>query len=179
MLVSALALLFATAPLPAETDRAYAGSGTLLLGDQRLRLDGVAVLRPDGSTLVDALTGAPVADGEHLCAADEGEGGVGRLRCWSADGPVVTIATGGRPGRLALHDGMVAYVASPQGFPSVRVAPVDGSAPPRALTNVDLKRVPGQAPAGFVPPPLRDTLRFDGPLLRWQSAEGAQAVAWR
>jgi hypothetical protein len=92
---------------------------------------------------------------------------------------VVTIATGGRPGRLALHDGMVAYVASPQGFPSVRVAPADGSAPPRALTNVDLKRVPGQAPAGFVPPPLRDTLRFDGPLLRWQSAEGAQAVAWR
>jgi hypothetical protein len=111
MLVSALALLFATAPLPAETDRAYAGSGTLLLGDQRLRLDGVAVLRPDGSTLVDALTGAPVADGEHLCAADEGEGGVGRLRCWSAEGPVVTIATGCRTGRLAQHDGKVAYVA--------------------------------------------------------------------
>jgi hypothetical protein len=86
---------------------------------------------------------------------------------------------GSRPGRLALGDGVLAWVASGEGLPRVHVAPVDGASPPRALTNVGLQYVPGHRPDGFVPPPLRDTLRFDGAWLRWDSAEGPQEVRWR
>lgn len=165
--------------LPAEVDRPYVGDGTLALGDLRLRLEGQRLLLPDGQVLVEGLLGDPVSDGAHLCASDEGDGGRGRLRCWDRGLHVVTLATGGRPGRLALDPAMLAWVASPTGLPQVTVAPVDGSAPARALTNVDLQRVPGRAPAGFVPPPLGRSLRFDGDLLRWDTPDGPRELRWR
>ena len=179
-LLAALAAAPAAAgSLPAESDRPYAGSGSLELGGQRLRLDGQRLLLPDGRPLVEGLLGDPVSDGAHLCAADEGGDGRGRLRCWDTGLRAVTLAMGGRPGRLALDQDMLAWVASPTGLPQVTVAPVDGSAPARALTNVDLQRVPGRAPDGFVPPPLGRSLRFDGDRLRWDTPDGARELRWR
>jgi hypothetical protein len=193
--VSGGLLLFLSVLLPAHAggvpmDSAYAGSGLVPLGAFTLHLDGARILMPDGRVLVDRLVAAPVWDGAHLCAADEGyEGappardpalvGVGRLRCWNALLEPVTLALGGRPGRLALAGAHVAWVASPAGWPSVHVGSVDASEPARALTNVGLQRVPGRAPEGFVPPPLGDTLRFDGDALRWDTPSGPQAVRWR
>ena len=157
----------------------YRGSGTLPLGGAQLALRGKVLYRPDGQVLVDKLYTAPVSDGAHVCAADEGADGLGRLRCWDAALQPVTIQVGGRPGRLALGPGAVAWVASPAGLPQVFVAPVRGAAPPRPLTNQGLQRVPGRAPDGFVAPPLRNSLRFDGDVLRWDTAEGPRSVGWR
>lgn len=167
-----------TAPAGAETDVAYVGAGTLRLGAEALRLEGSRLLRASGAALVLGLRFDPVADGAHLCAADEGEDGLGRLRCWDAAFRATTVVLGGRPGRLALSGAVVAYVASPEGLPQVTVARVDGAAPPRPLTNVGLQRVVGQAPLGFVPPPLGRSLRFDGAWLRWDSPTGPQSVRW-
>lgn len=162
----------------AETDVAYVGEGTLRLGAEALRLEGGRLLRASGAVLVQGLRFDPVADGAHLCAADEGEDGLGRLRCWDAAFRATTVVLGGRPGRLALSGAVVAYVASPEGLPQVAVARVDGATPPRPLTNVGLQRVVGQPPLGFVPPPLGRSLRFDGAWLRWDSPVGPQSVRW-
>jgi hypothetical protein len=167
------------AQLPADIDIPYAGSGTLALGGAELTLQGRTILRPDGAVLTEKLYTAPVADGAHLCAADEGADGLGRLRCWNTSLQPVTLQIGGRPGRLAIGPGWLAWVASPAGLPQVFVAPANASAPPRALTNVGLDYTPGRAPEGFVPPPLRSSLRFDGDFLRWDTAEGPRSVRWR
>ena len=171
-------------------DSVYDGAALIPMGTLTLHLDGQRIFAPDGRVVVEGLVSAPVWDGAHLCAADEGYGGpapgqpaalvgVGRLRCWNALLEPVTLALGGRPGRLALAGAHVAWVASPAGLPQVHVAAVDGSVAPRALTNVGLKRVPGRAPVGFIPPPLGESLRFDAEFLRWDTPEGPREVRWR
>ena len=162
-----------------ETDIAYQGSGELPLGSLRLRLNGTQLLRPDGEILVDRLYSPPVGNGAWLCAADEGTRGLGRLRCWDSELHPVTLAVGGRPGRLAIQTDMVAWVASPEGLPQLFIASLDGRIPARALNNVGLQREPGRAPEGFVPPPLGQTLRFDGDWLRWESPDGPHSVRWQ
>lgn len=176
-----LLLLLALAPLQAapESDVPYSGSGTLQLGTQTLRLEQQHIRLASGEVLVEGLYGPPVSDGQTLCAADETATGLGRLRCWDRSLHATTLASGGRPGRLALGGSWVAWVASPQGLPQVFVAPVNGTQAARALTNVDLDYTPGQAPVGFVAPPMRQSLRFDGDYLRWESAEGPKVVRWR
>ena len=174
-----LTLLAHAAPLSTETDRPYAGHAVFRLGDGTLTLEGQQVVTRGGGILVDRLLGPPVNRADVLCAADEGDDGLGRLRCWNERRQPVTLATGGRPSRLALGAAHLAWVASPEGLPQVFVAPLDASAPSRALTNLKLQRVPGRAPAGFVPPPLRQTLRFEGDLLRWEAQDGAHEVRWR
>jgi hypothetical protein len=174
-----LLLLLTLALAAPETDVRYTGSGSLPLGSQTLRLERQSILLPSGEVLVEGLYGPPVSDGQTLCAADETATGLGRLRCWDRSLHPTTLATGGRPGRLALGGTWLAWVASPQGLPQVFVAPVNGTQAARALTNVGLDYTPGQAPAGFVAPPMRQSLHFDGDYLRWDSAEGPKAVRWR
>ena len=184
--------LLGAAPLPPETDVPYSGSGIWRVGGREVRLEGQRLVAGT-EILADRLYTAPVGDGAWLCAADEAEDVIGRLRCWGEGLRAVTIAEGGRPGRLALRSAdpagapapavpasaMIAFVASPTGLPQVSVASADGRIAARALTNADLRYAPGQRPAGFVPPPTRQTLRFDGDWVRWEGAEGAQSVRWR
>lgn len=165
--------------LPPETDATFSGFATYPLGGSTVLLDGRALYAADGRLLANELLCAPKGDGSFLCAADEGHDGLGQLRCWDSALREVLLAAGGRPSRLALQAGNVAWVASPTGLPQVFVASTDGKVAPRALTNVGLQRVPGRAPAGFVPPPLRDTLRFDGDRLRWETQDGPREVRWR
>ncbi len=165
--------------LPPETDVTFSGFATFPLGQSTVLLDGRALYAADGRLLADDLLSAPKGDGTFVCAADEGHDGLGQLRCWDGALREVFLATGGRPSRLTLHAGNAAWVASPAGLPQVFVASADGKVAPRALTNVGLQRVPGRAPVGFVPPPLRDTLRFEGDLLRWDTQDGPREVRWR
>ncbi len=193
-----LALLLCAMPAraePTETDRPYAGHGALTLGAETLTLNGRRIVDARGSVLVDRLLGPPVSRADVLCAADEGADGLGQLRCWNARREPVTLAVGGRPSRLALGGTHLAWVASPGGIPQVFVAPLDGHAAPRSLTNVAvvaargeaLRRAagppppptPGKAPPGFVPPPLRQSLRFDGDMLRWEAQDGHHEARWR
>ena len=163
---------------PAESDIPYAGAQTLRVGTVTLRVEGTRLLGP-GATLTERLYTDPVADSTHVCAADDGTNGTGRLRCWNADLKPTTLFEGGRPDRLAMHGDHVAWVASPGGLPQVYIGWADAHAAPRALTNVDLKRVPGRAPEGFVPPPLGRTLRFEGDWLRWETPDGTRRVGWQ
>lgn len=169
---------FAGTPLP-ESDVPYAGHAALRVGAQSVTLDGTRILRADGTVLVDHLYAAPVADAHTLCAVDDAASGVGRLRCWNDVLQPTTIVQGGRPDRLALQGDHLAWVASPAGLGQVTIGWVDGRTPPRPLTNVGLQRVPGRAPAGWVPPPLGDSLRFDGDRLRWDAPDGAHEAMWR
>lgn len=165
-------------PLP-ESDVPYAGHAVVQLGGASLTLDGTRVLRADGTVLVDGLYAAPVYDGRTLCAADDGTNGLGRVRCWNTALQPTTVVEGGRPDRLALAGEHLAWVASPTGIGQVTIGWVDGRTPPRPLTNVGLQRVPGRAPDGWVPPPLGDSLRFDGAALRWDTPDGPRQAAWR
>jgi hypothetical protein len=141
------------------------------------------MVEPGGNAVASGLYEAPVVDGADLCAATEGPTGAGWLRCWRTEGgrlgPPVSLATGGRPDRIALAEGWVAWVASPAGLPQVFVATVDGNEPPRALTNIDLAPGGGGPPPEFVPPPHRDRLHFEGDHLRWQGPDGPESVPWR
>lgn len=86
----------------------------------------------------------------------------------------------GHPDRatIAPDGSSVAYVASLDGMPAVWVVPFDGGAP-RPLTNEGLVRVPGEAPQGFVPPPVEASIAFDADELVWFSSAGEHRVAWR
>lgn len=172
---------------PTETDRPYTGRGTLTLGAETLTLHGQRIVDTRGAVLVDRLLGPPVSRADVLCASDEGGDGLGRLRCWNARREPLTLATGGRPSRLALGGTHLAWVASPGGIPQVFVAPLDGHTAPRALTNVAVVAarkaaglpIPGKVPTGFMAPPLRDSLRFHGDVLRWEAQDGPHEARWR
>lgn len=95
----------------------------------------------------------------------------------------VTDLEGAEDGEAISPDGrLVAFVAaSPEGIASVWVAdvPAAGEQPisPLQLTNVGLERTPGQAPAGFVPPPDRGPVRWlDADTVAW-TAEGREYTA--
>ncbi len=184
--VLAAILLFAfppaaAAPTSTETDRTYTDDVTFRVGSEAFRVEGTRLVAGDGTVLAERLLRAPVARADVLCASDEGADGLGRLRCWNDRAQVVTLAVGGRPSRLALGPTHLAWVASPAGLPQVFVAPLDGTAPARALTNAAAVKAhtPGHAPEGYVAPPLRDSLRFDGVLLRWDAPDGPHEVRWR
>lgn len=90
---------------------------------------------------------------------------------WVADpvsGERRALSTGGAACLpLVAPDGRrVVFVdtASDSGVAALFVVPVDGSRPPRQLTNRGLRRVPGRRPYGYLPPP-------DGPeAMRWTAA---------
>jgi hypothetical protein len=184
-LVTTLVLVLSAAahatPGSTETDRPITGQATYTVGTATYRFEGTRLLHGQGSVLAERVLSPPVARADVLCASDEGADGLGRLRCWNDRAQVVTLAVGGRPSRLALGPTHLAWVASPAGLPQVFVAPLDGTAPARALTNAAAVKAhtPGHAPEGFVAPPLRDSLRFDGVLLRWDAQDGAHEVRWR
>jgi hypothetical protein len=163
--------------LPAEVDLPFQGSGTWRVGEGTFRLQGRVLKRGD-AILAERVYALPVADAQALCAVDEGRDGLGVLRCWDNAGRAVTLMTAGHPDRLAITQGHVAWVASAGSLPHVFVAPYDGRSAPRMVTNAGIVYVPGRRPEGFVPPPLGDSLRFDGPWLRWTSPEGAHQVRW-
>lgn len=173
------ALFVLLAACQEEIDIPYQGAGEHRVGAALFREDGQRLLDPAGAMVAERLYTPPVSDGTHLCAADEGKDGMGQLRCWDAELRERTLSVGDRPDRIALGEGHVAWVASSDGLPKIFVAPLDGSADPRILTNVGLRHVPAKPPVGFVPPPLRQTLRFDGDWLRWDTAEGPRSVKWR
>ncbi len=180
----AAARVSAPGGFPAETDRAYAGDHPLEVGGVRVRVEGRVLRGPDGSVLAAGLVEAPVVSGDAMCAASEGATGEGALGCWRAVGadlePSPLRVVGGRPDRLALAGAQVAWTASPDGLPQVFCGTLDGLAVAR--TNVDLPRaVPGVArggpPEGYVPPPQRGPLRWEGTQVVWTSPRGPEAVS--
>jgi hypothetical protein len=166
-----------------ETDVPWRAAGRLFVGGVELELSGTTLFRPDRSALATSLYEAPAVDGDTLCAASEGGSGDGLLQCWhvsaGATGQPMVITTGGRPDRVAVAGENVAWVASPQGLPQVFVRDTRGATPSRALTNMGLQVGGGGPPAGFVPPPHRGRLRFDGDTLRWSAPDGEGEVRWR
>ncbi len=168
---------------PEGTDHAWSGQGGLRGGGVSLAMEGTTLFGPERIALATGLYEAPVVNDATLCAVGDIPDGKGALQCWSAEGgslgQPVTVVSGGRPDRVAVADTAVAWVASPDGLPQVFVGDTLGRSPPRPLTNVGLARPAGGPPPGFVPPPHRDTLHFDGDRLRWQTADGAREVSWR
>lgn len=168
-----LLLLACAAP---ETDLPFAGAD---LVDTRLGRVELAAdeLRWRGAPLVRGVYAPPVLTSDLLVvAADEpvpaGEKSPAGARLLAlrpaGDGwERVTLVEGGRPDRLALSpDGeVVAFVWGITGVASVWTVPTDGG-PATQRTNRALVRVPGQAPAGFVPPP-REPPGFAGTALAW------------
>lgn len=94
---------------------------------------------------------------------------------WSE--PRALVDDGTTPNRLAISpDGArIAYVATAGGIASVWIVEV-ATARATQLTNVDLVRSPGAAPAGFVPVPHRTPPRFEGDVLTWTSPDGDHEV---
>lgn len=137
--------------------------GTLVLvrGEERSTLDEAVVpelaVSPDGTRLVYPRR---VGDAVELVLAEPATG----RRQVVHRGP-----TADRP-RFRSDGGAFAFVGtSPGGLASLFV--VEGSGPPRQVTNVGL-RGPG-LPAGFVPPPLRaEDLVWDGSRLRYPLPDG-------
>jgi hypothetical protein len=73
----------------------------------------------------------------------------------------------------------IAFVdTSPEGIASLFVASLGKASAraPRQLTNRGVRRRPGQAPAGFVPPPGPGALRWQGGSLRWHAAGRSWSV---
>lgn len=88
------------------------------------------------------------------------------------------------PDRPAISDDgeTIAFTSGISGLASVWVMPFEGGVDPVQLTNVGLhlkKRSPGAPPEGFVPPPIDDSLAFDGDDLEWNGPDGAHSVRWR
>ena len=110
-------------------------------------------------------------DGPGLSVLDVVELGPAGLR-------QATVVTEGAPDRVAISaDGRwVAWVSGVSGVASVWAMPFDGG-PAIQLSNRDLVRVVGEAPAGFVPPPHRAPLQIEGGVVRWTSPVGAHEVA--
>lgn len=177
----------------AETDRAYPVEGRWAADGVEIRLEEGRLFAssPEGEIrLGEGVVGRPaLAPGLVVAALDEGRS-TGRIAAWrrSADGRWerrLLVDAGGRPDRVALSpDGStVAFVWGRTGIASVYTVPADGSAPPVQRTNVGIEaqpRRPGQPPPGFVPPPGRDGLRFQGDELIWQDAQGNEhRTRWR
>lgn len=80
-----------------------------------------------------------------------------------------------RPDRLATAQGHLAFVSGRTGWSSVWIVPLDGSTPPRQLTNVDLPK----DRTGFVAPPAHPPV-FKGAFLLWRDGWGqVHRVRWR
>lgn len=176
---------------PPETDRPWTGAAEYALDGSPVRLEGDRLLAGGGSGAVlgTGLVGPPaVAPGRLVAALDDGRS-TGRIVAFAPDGrggiasaPIVDA--GGRPDRVAVSpDGTtVAFVWGITGIASVWTVPSAGGAPPSQRTNVGLEdapRRPGEAPAGFVPPPDSGPPRFDGDDLVWTAQGREWRVRWR
>ncbi|MES2644065.1 MAG: hypothetical protein V4850_31555 [Myxococcota bacterium] len=166
----------------AEGDRPFAGTGTWDLEGRAITLTA-GTLYADGLPILAHVYGDPVAGEKVLWVpADpgEGDGGIYAVRIHDGEALVMPLLTTGRPDRLALSpDGAtLVYVGGHSGIASVWAVPTVAGAP-RQLTNVGVLPTPGGAPEGFVPPPERGPVRFDGARIVW-TAEGAERTAtWR
>lgn len=171
------------ADVATEVDVPWSAEGRVFVGGVALELSGTTLVGPDGRALTTSMYEALAVDGDTVCAASEGGSQDGLLQCWHCSAGAaphsMMITTGGRPDRVAVAGDHVAWVASPSGLPQVFVADTRGSTPVRALTNMGLQRGLGEPPAGFVPPPHRGRLRFDGDTLRWSAPDGEREVRWR
>ncbi len=132
--------------IPAESDRPVTGvSGSVASGERTV----LARFR-DG------------AMGSEIVAV---EGGVERVlvpASFNADRPAIS------------GDGeRVAFVSGKTGLASIWVVPFAGGEPVQ-VTNVGVARRKGErgAPEGFVPPPVDDSLRFEGNALVWTAPDG-------
>ena len=82
----------------------------------------------------------------------------------------LTVATTPSQPALSADGERVAFVDGRTGLTSLWLQGFDGSAV-RQLTNVDVRRVVGRAPEGFVPSPDAGDLSWSGDTLTW-TAEG-------
>lgn len=129
------------------------------------------VLTVDGDVVGKRVVEAPVIHGDRVAFVEERTtDGLFDLVVYDATtGVMHRPIQGETPKQLAFgSDGRLAYVNGVTGISAVYVLDLDGE--PRQLTNIDLVRVPGQAPEGFVPSPSTG-LQFVGTDLVWE-AEG-------
>jgi hypothetical protein len=175
-------------PVTAETEGRPSWDGEwsaargahVTLQDGLLRLE----LGEQDRILAEEVVGAPAlsADGRRIALAHRGPGPglsvLDAVEITDAGVEVRRLVDEGAPDRVALTpDGdTVAYVHNATGIASVWVIPFIGGTPTQ-LTNVDLVRIPGQEPVGFVPPPHDGPLRIDGDRITWIAPDGPHAVA--
>lgn len=142
-----------------------------------------AALYADGIAILAHVYDDPVATFDALYVPADpgaGDGGIYAVRIVDERPSVVPLLTDGRPDRLALSpDGsMLAYVGGHSGIASVWTLPTIAGAP-RQVTNVGLLNSQGRAPTGFVPPPERGPVRFDGGRVVWMAEGTARSARWR
>jgi len=171
----------AGAPPRAEGAWALAGGASLRLSASTLILD-------QGSgewAIAEQVYGAATIDGHgaRLAYCRRGDGiDTTAIEVWQHDPDAGTwtgprrLADGDRPA-LSADGEWLAYVSGVTGIASIWLIPFTGGEPVQ-LTNVGVGRpdVPGQPPAGFVPPPHRGPPSFDGDRLGWEAPDGSHAV---
>lgn len=153
--------------------------GSWNVDGESIRLEG-RVLSIGDTEVAREVIGLPSvsADGTRIAFSHGLEGNHGTALSvvekgadgWSA--PRILVAEG-TPDRVAISpDGSkIAYVAPAYGIASIWIIPFEGGNPLQ-LTNVGVRRDGPGRPDGFVPPPHRGPLRFDGDRLVWESPEG-------
>lgn len=100
---------------------------------------------------------------------------------WESEVRIVGRANPDRPA-IDPDGNVVAFVSGISGLALIYVVPFDGTDDPTQLTNLGLggmRRSPGLPPDGWVPPPIDDSLHFDGNFLDWNGPDGPLTVQWR
>lgn len=164
-----------------ETDGLPLVEGTWSVSAGTLAQDGEGLVlnTPDGpQVLAREVLESPVlsASGDRFAFVHRDDGhtvSVLTLGEWDRTWPAVDE---GSPDRVAMSpDGeWVAFCSGLTGVASVYAMPFEGE--PVQLTNVGLDWTPGVEPQGFVAPPHRGPLRFEGRRIVWTSPQGEHAV---
>ena len=180
-------------PVEVETERRPAldgdfdGAWPLARGARLVQVGGALSLEwgDDARPLADEMVGAPAisADGTRLAFAHRGPTQTDAVsvldRVELTDrGPVTQrMVSTGAPDRVAISpDGAwVVYVHNATGLASLWAAPFDGGAPVQ-LTNAGLQRTPGEAPLGFVAPPVDGPPEVSADEVWWTSPDGEHAA---